>query len=58
MCWLLAVAIVPVSELTFRELPSFLSLETQRGNRSSLETFEPYFLAGFIAIAIAAIVNT
>lgn len=53
----LAVTVIPVAELTFREFATFLSLKAQRRYGASLEPFHADFLTSFVTKAIAAILN-
>ena len=53
----LPVAIVPVTELAFGELPALLRLETQSSYRPRLEAFQADFFAGFFTVAIGAFVD-
>src|SRR5262245_36679803 len=53
-----AVTVVPVTVLLFTALPAFLRFDGQRGDRASLEALHPDLLAGFVAVTVAAILDT
>ena len=51
----LAVTIVPISELSFRELTPFLRFQAERCDRTRLKTFQPDIFTGLVTIAVAAV---
>ena len=55
---MLAVSVIPITELTFGHFPALLGLDGQRGNRSGFKPLQADFLAGFFAITVAAIVDS
>ncbi len=55
---MLAVAIVPVSELPFREFSTLLCLQAQSGHRPRFKTLQPVFLTGLVTIALTTVVDS
>ena len=51
----LAVAVVPVAVLLFTAFAALLRLDAQRGHRSGLQALHTDLLAGFQAVAVAAV---
>jgi hypothetical protein len=53
----LAVPIIPIAKLAFRQFPAFLGLDAQGRNRTSLKTFQANFLTSFFAKSVRSFLN-
>jgi hypothetical protein len=56
--WVLSVPVIPITELTFRHLATFLCFNAQGRYRTGLKSFQADFLAGLLAKTVNTFFNT